>query len=252
MLIKSMELSLKQIGEPMGISVVACVFMTITAMMGGSAGLICALISVLAVLFTVIAGYTKLFGSSLFGEDGTLSMTLPLSPAELIGGRLLAAVVWNMVLCVVLAVMLGILLIFAGGRLDYLYEMFAEIADGYMTSGASPLQVGIIMGFLPFAAGISTVFLGMWMLTFQCLSHQKKGGGKRSRLRRFGVKTAAAAAFILFGLFNTGTNRLMETVGNRILSMFWVQALLIVVQILLIALMYRFCRDAVSKRCDFG
>lgn len=252
MLIKSMNLSLKLISEPMGISVVACVFMMIMALMGGSAGLICMLISVLAVLFAVIAGYTKLFGSSLFGEDGTLSMTLPLSPAELIGGRLLAAVVWSMTLCVVLAVMLGVLTLSAGGRLELLYQAFAEIADGYMTSGASPLQVGLMMGFLPLAAGVSTVFLGMWMLTFQCLSHQKKGGGKRRPLRRFGVKTAAAAAFILFGLFNTGTNRLMETACERILGMFWVQALLIVVQILLIGLMYRFCRNAVSKRCDFG
>lgn len=252
MLIKSMELSLKQIGEPMGISIAAGVFMVITAMLGGSAGAVLMLGSVLVMLIAVFAGYTKLFGSSLFGEDGGLSMTLPLAPAELIGGRLLAAVVWCMTLCIVVAGLLGLMAVSIGSGLGGVYQALEQTAAQYMASGASPLQVGLLTGLLPLGICVSAVFMGMWMLAFQCLSHQRKEDGKGSFFGRFGVKTAAAAAIALYGLFNRGTNWLLEAVAGRALGTFWIQAALIGLQILLIVILYRFCRNAFSRRCDFG
>lgn len=45
---------------------------------------------------------------------------------------------------------------------------------------------------------------------------------------------------------------LFSAVGGKALGMFWTQAALIGLQILLIVILYRFCRNAFSRRCDFG
>lgn len=247
MLMKTMELSLKQIGTEIGVSLVVCFAMLPFSL---AMGLIPMLLGMLVIFAMLIRGCSKIFGASIFGEEAGGLMTLPVTAEALIGGKLLAAVIWAMALGIGFGVLIGGMLLIDGSTAA-LESVLAEAVSDLLDGGAMPWQVGILMGMLPFTVCAGAVFMGLWMLTFQCLARRQKDGGEKGLLSRMGVKAMAAIAVLLYMAFNVAKNWLSEKIFGQVIGQFWMNAVLLILLIALMVIMYRFCRETLSRRCDF-
>lgn len=247
MLLKTMELNLKQVSTEIGVSLAVCIAMMFLTMAMGAVSL---LLGLIVIIIMLIRGYGRLFGASIFGEGAGGLMTLPVTSDELIAGKLLAAVIWAMALGIGFSGVV-IIMVLVSGSASVLTGVFGEVAADLLDMGAAPWQIGILMAMLPFSLCLGAVFAGLCILTFQCVTRRKKADGRTGLLSRMSVGGITILAVILSTAFKSAGNWLFERLFEQLIGTFWLNAAVMALMIALSVVMYRFCRKTLSRQCDF-
>lgn len=224
MLIKAINLNLKIAHN----YITATAFLLISSIFMG--GVVIAVAVIIA-----LRGYCRLFCSSVYLDEASLYMTLPISPAINMWGKILACVVWNLLLGGIALIALIVVSLFMND--GDIFALIEPLIRNLLDFGMSPLQGAIHIGLIPLSVVISTCGTCFFILTVQEIVG-KKGKNKN---RGYVVVLAVVLFGILTAILKLAVDKLVETVNG--LDYFYGQLMLFVLYLFLTVTMYNFCKN---------
>ena len=181
-------------------------------------------LAIVAIIF--LKGYCKLYCSSIYEDEGSLYMTLPISNEINIWGKILACVVWSMFLIGASLVTLAVVFILTSEGEFLISDFSMRLLDFKLT----PLQGAIYVSLIPLAIVIFTCFICFFILTMQT-------GARNLRNKGYVV----VVAMILCGIISGGLNKVIDLSTDHGTDFFYMQIGLHLLYIGLIGIMYNYC-----------
>lgn len=152
MLSKAIKLNLKigagDFAKAIIITIAAWLFTVVsaTSMFSGIFPSIVLLAGTVISLVFSIKGLNKIFSSSLFNEEGSFYMVLPLSEKEIIWSKIIAGSIYMLVLSLATVVIALMMALITGADTAVLGT---KLLDTYVDADLPPMYIGILMGLLP-------------------------------------------------------------------------------------------------------
>lgn len=243
MLMKAININLKMIKNEIELSLG---FFLPAVLFGPSAfGLQVFLVALIAAFIAQIKGYSKIYGTSIYGDEAGLYMTLPLSPNSFILSKVLIGVIWNMLMSLVIIVYLFIV-VFLGEGSDGVTGIFDILSQKLLQYGMNPLQVGVFMGSLPLELVLSGFLWGLTILTLQNLGMRSTLG----RLQKLRPSTLTGLSMVTVIVISLGLNQLSNIFLSAGQNIFYYDIAALILKASIALFLYRYCRISFERRYD--
>lgn len=244
MLTKSINLNLKMVKSEIELSICAAVLsMILLALPIGAFALLIGLAVIFGMFFK---GYSKIFGSSLFGEESAAYMTLPIPTQVLIQSKLAAGVIWAMALGATFAAGMSIVLLMSGG-VGAFDELQNTLGGSLYDLGLSPVETGIYMGLMPFNLCLGAGLCGLIILSLQVYAHLNTHSRLAPRLNNASpgkLTVLALAVYYICGMVIKQLEDFIAGSGIRYFILFLIE---LVIRIVIAAILYRYCQKALEQ-----
>lgn len=199
MLMKSIEMNIRMIQNPMGVSLTFFVLLAASWTFMPLLGLFGTFFLLLVPVICSYVAYNRLFNKSLYGEEAAVYATLPLSGRDIVLGKVFAIMVWETAAWpIFLLAMIG----------SYLYSDLGLIRMGIDTlltelvyRGVTPVTIGLLIAVSTVVLAFYSFLGGVYMLWFRFAL--KKYTPKLSK-RVKGVFNVLLACLVL-GIIRLGT-----------------------------------------------
>ncbi|WP_425755148.1 hypothetical protein ACPW7J_09860 [Ihubacter sp. rT4E-8] len=173
MIEKSLNLHVDMIKNEMRVSAVLMVMLGLTLVFSPILFMFLYFIPMIGI---IVCGYKvlhKIFGRSLYGEGAEIYQMLPISPRDMLIGKALAMVVWELILAIAFLLPTGILFFRENSFIDQTF--FVQLIEKQVGSGLTPVQMGILAGLSFVGIMIIQFSYCMYMVLAQNLIHRFTG-----------------------------------------------------------------------------
>ncbi len=208
MLMKSIEMNIRMIQNPMGVSLTffvlvaaSWIFMPLLALFG-------TLFLILVPVICSYVAYNRLFNKSLYGEEAAVYATLPLSGRDIVLGKVFAIMVWEIAAWPIL--LLGVIGAYLYSDPGLIRMAIDSLLSELVYRGVSPVTIGLLIGVSTVLFSFYSFFGGVYMLWFRFAL--KKYTPKLSK-RVKGVVNVFLACLVM-GTIRLGTEYFVQGVWN--------------------------------------
>lgn len=186
------------------------------------------------VLICLFLGLEKLFGKSLFGDEGNLYMVLPMPTKDLILGKTLVTGLWMFVLeTLMLLTVLGFALMAMSSGM--LMAGIEASCFQLIEHGMHAWEIGFTIGMMPISTILSGMFLGEAILACQLSVHARRNKAMKKNDIRLGVAFGTMIHLLfVWAVFS------------------WADLLIsgYMIQVFVMYLLYRFCKKQLHSNFD--
>ncbi len=165
MLMKSIEMNIRMIQNPIGLSLTFVVilaaswsFMPIIAFLG-------TVLILLVPVFCSYVAYNRLFNTSLYGEEAGIYATLPLSGRDIVLGKVFTVMLWEIAMWAIF--LLGLIGSYLYSDLGLIRRGIDSLLNALIARGISPVTIGLLVGVSIVAIAFYSFLSGVYMLWFR-------------------------------------------------------------------------------------
>ena len=218
MLMKSIEMNIRMIQNPMGVSLTFFVLLAASWTFMPLLGLFGTFFLLLVPVICNYVAYNRLFNKSLYGEEAGVYAALPLSGRDIVLGKVFAMMLWETAAWPIF--LLGIIGSYLYSALGLIRMGIDSLLTELVYRGVSPLTIGLLIGVSTVALAFYSFLSGVYMLWFRFAL--KKFTPKLSKKVK-GFFNVLLACLVL-GIIRLGTEYFVQGIWNLGVALFLILA----------------------------
>lgn len=242
MLTKGIKLNLKigksDFSKAIGFSIAgwACSILFAKASMA-LIGPILLLVCMIATVVFSIKGLNKIFSTSLFNEEGSFYMALPLSERDIVLSKILAGSIYMLLTnLVTLIAALIMILIFDVNAVD----VGVKVLEEYLAADVPPIQISVLMGMLPLKMLLQQLFFCSFAMSV-LLFFNLLNPGKLS-------VPAWLSVYVINAAFSAGVTALSSKLIESGFNSLFLEGVTDVLYVAIIAGLFSYCVKALGTK----